>query len=87
MPVFGLRSAEQPLRVTGKIIVIDFMKKVNRKQRRFNRFFRQIVLYFFAGLILVVGSLIFYLNFAKKVEAIWWDDSWSYRKAITGVTN
>ena len=83
-PVVGTtvnRDRQRP-KPTGKIIVIDFMKKVNRSIRvQIPRPIRRLAtIAISVGLIAAIVLLVFK---PKTTQAIWWDDSWGYRKAIT----
>ena len=43
-------------------------------------FRRTLLLYFTSAIVIIVAITIFYLNFAKKIDAAWFDDSWIFYK-------
>src|SRR3989338_3647163 len=47
---------------------------------------RTLLLYLTSAIVIIVAITIFYLNFAKKIEAAWFDDSWGYRQTVA-ITN
>lgn len=53
------------------------------EQIKKNTKIRTFLLYLTSGIVILGGLTLFYFNFVKSSEAVWYDDSWSYRKAIT----
>jgi len=66
-----------------------------KRLRKFKTRLRPLLLYLTTLIVFAIGLFVFWGNLAKKVEAVWpapldasaiqpgFDDSWSYRKAIT----
>jgi hypothetical protein len=55
----------------------------NNKMKKIYKKFKKLILSIFIIIIIAVFGFIFWPEFEKTAEATWWNDQWSYRKALT----
>ncbi|MDO8429063.1 MAG: DUF2341 domain-containing protein [Candidatus Daviesbacteria bacterium] len=82
-------EARRADRIPGSYRFVSLLSRMTITQEGFIRFTKKtLVSYLIASLILTGSGLLYLFNpFTKDVEAAWFDDSWTYRKAIEIATH
>src|SRR3989344_9654516 len=78
MPFFKNPEENPPIRKHPPPAESAGFANISMRQRA-----RTFFLYLTSAVVIVVGMTLFYLNFAKGIEAAWYSDSWGFRKKLT----